>query len=336
MDREPKISEIEKLIEHFRNSGREHELSDVLKSNDVKGPDEVMDVIEDDTHEFHNESIVVNKLAWHEGIVKKSYHPFKRFAWHFKNTWYVRYGIYWLFSFIFLFSLLNAPIIFSRVSGGGDYQGPQIITTQELVGGNQTKSAPLAAGEVVPKESRIVIPSLNVNSPIIFLTSNSEKSIQDALTKGVVHYYGTAEPGEAGNAFVTGHSSNFWWIQGNYNYIFANLDKLKKGDKVVVYHKGNKYVYTMRDSKIVLPEDTSVLADTESPILTLMTCTPPGTNWKRLIVRLDQTSPKYIKPKIVTKTSVVESTNILPSTDGNSLGGWLKTAWDGITSVFKD
>lgn len=336
MNREPKISEIEKLVEHFRKTNRENELVEVLNSHNVKGPDEVMDVIDNNTHEFHNESIVINKIAWHRGLIKKSIHPFKRFAWHYKNKWYIRFGFYWLLSFVFLFSLLNAPIIVKRISGGGEYKGPQLFTTQVLVGGNESESAPLAPGEVIPNDNRIVIPKINVNSPVVFPNSNSEKVIQDALTKGVVHYFGTAKPGEAGNTFITGHSSNFWWINGNYNYIFANLDKLSTGDQVVIYYNGNKFVYTVKNTVIVLPEETSVLQPTETPTLSLMTCTPPGTNWKRLIVKLDQTSPKYIKPKIITKTSIIDSNEELPSTDNNSLGGWLKSAWEGILSIFND
>ena len=37
-----------------------------------------------------------------------------------------------------------------------------------------------------------------------------------------------------------------------------------------------------------------------------MTCTPPGTSWKRLVVRLDRTDPAFYKPETVTKERVVE------------------------------
>lgn len=327
-NKEPKISEIETLINHFKKTDREHELAEILKRHNIKGPDEVMDVIDDFTHEFHNESIVINKIAWSEGLKKKTLHPFKRFAWHYHNKWFVRFGSYWLVSFLLLFSLLNAPIFINRISVSERSQAPKIITTQEMVGGATAESAPLAEDEIIPSGSHLKVPKINVNAPIVFSPTPDEETIQQYLQRGIVHYPGTAKPGEVGNTFLTGHSSNFWWVKGNYNYVFVNLDKLTVGDQAVIYHNGNKYVYTVNSKKIVTPDETSVLAQTDTPTLTLMTCTPPGTNWKRLIITLDQTAPSYVKPKLVTKRIVVDEVENLVSTDSNSLGGWIKSIWD--------
>jgi LPXTG-site transpeptidase (sortase) family protein len=326
LNREPKISEIEKLIDHFKKTEREHELLEVLRFHNIKGPDEIADVIEDNTNEFHEEAIVINKLAWKEGLKKKAAHPFRRFFWYFRNKWYLRFGIYWALLFLIFFSFLNAPIFVTRFQIDEKSESPKTIVTQELVGGQMAESAPLASGEVVPRGSYIKIPKIKVNAPIVFSPTADEATIQKYLTKGVVHYPGTAKPGEVGNAFLTGHSSNFWWIKGEYNYVFVNLDKLVAGDQAIIYHNGNKYVYTVASKKIVLPEETSVLKQTDTPILSLMTCTPPGTNWKRLVVRLDQTSPKYVKPRIVTTETIIEEK--LVSTDSNSLGAWVKNIWD--------
>lgn len=331
MNREPKISEIEKLIEHFRTTEREHELKEILERHHIKDKDEVMDVIDDDTHEFHEEAIIVNKIAWHKGAVKKLKKPFKRIAWLFRNKWYLRFGTYWLLLFLLIFSLLNAPIYAGRIFVGGDESQGRVITYQELQTTPMAQSAPLSPGEKIPAGSQIRIPKLKVSAPIIFSESSDEAVIQKYLTKGVVHYPGTAEPGEVGNSFITGHSSNFWWIKGKYNYIFVNLDKLKAGDQAIIYHNGNKYVYEVASKVVVVPTDVSVLKQTDTPILSLMTCTPPGTNWKRLVVRLNQVSPRYTKPKLVTKTYTEPS--LLPSTDKNSLGAWLKAVWDAITGT---
>lgn len=327
MNREPKISEIEKLIEHFRLTGREHELHEILERHHIKSDDEVLRPIDDD-HEFHEEAIVINKIAWHEGLIKKTKKPIKRLVWLFRNKWYIRFGVYWFLLFVFIFSLLNAPILIGRISVS-DKKDTRTITYEELQVTPTEKSAPLDPGEVVPNGSFLKIPKLKVNAPIQFPESNEEAVIQQYLTKGVVHYGGTANPGEVGNSFITGHSSNFWWIKGQYNYVFVNLDKLVPGDQAIIYHSGNKYVYEVTSKVVVLPTDTSVLAQTDTPTLSLMTCTPPGTNWKRLIVKFNQISPVYTKPKVVTKT--YEEQLSLPSTDTNSLGAWLKAVWDTIT-----
>jgi hypothetical protein len=53
-----------------------------------------------------------------------------------------------------------------------------------------------------------------------------------------------------------------------------------------------------------------------------MTCTPPGTNWKRLIIQFDQISPTYKAPSIVEKQVPVQS-KALPQADSNSFMDWV-------------
>ncbi|MFH0912546.1 MAG: class E sortase [Patescibacteria group bacterium] len=139
----------------------------------------------------------------------------------------------------------------------------------------------------ITQESKIIIPKINVDAPIVFPQSAANKSILDAIQNGVAHYPGTALPGRVGNVFVTGHSSYYWWSGGKYNRIFTLLDKLQPNDLVYVYYEGKEYIYKVRDSIIVLPSQTDVLNPTASATLSLMTCTPVGTNLKRLVVRAD-------------------------------------------------
>ncbi len=145
--------------------------------------------------------------------------------------------------------------------------------------------------ENIPQDDRIVIKKIKVDAPIMFPKDPSDKVLLEELKRGVVHYPGTALPGETGNCFITGHSSNYWWIKSKYNTVFTLLPKLVVGDKVIVYYKQKKYIYEVREVKEVSPSQTEVLNPTEKPTLTLMTCVPIGTNLRRLIVRCDQISP---------------------------------------------
>jgi sortase A len=115
--------------------------------------------------------------------------------------------------------------------------------------------------------------------------------MKEELSRGVVHYAGTARPGESGNVGLTGHSSNYWWDKGAYNYVFTNLDKLAPGDEVTLYHAGLTYRYRMTGSRVVPPEQAEVLAPTPTNQLTLITCWPRFTDWKRLVVSLEQIDP---------------------------------------------
>jgi len=138
--------------------------------------------------------------------------------------------------------------------------------------------------EVIPEDDRLIIPRLAVNAPLLFPEDADEQSILEALQDGVARYPDTALPGEVGNFFVTGHSSQLIWEEGKYKNVFSLLEKLTTDDVVLVYYHKQKFVYTVSDSKTVEPDDLSVLEQTDQPILTLMTCWPTGTTARRLIV----------------------------------------------------
>jgi len=134
-------------------------------------------------------------------------------------------------------------------------------------------------------QDTIVIPKINVEAPIVYLNTTDNKTIIDAIKDGVGHYQGTALPGHIGNVFLTGHSSYYWWSGGKYNQVFALMDRLTAGDLVYVYSQGERYIYRVSKSFVVNPNQVEVLAPSDKAILTLMTCTPVGTNLRRLIVQ---------------------------------------------------
>jgi LPXTG-site transpeptidase (sortase) family protein len=134
--------------------------------------------------------------------------------------------------------------------------------------------------------NRLSIPKIGVDAPIVW--NADPANILSDLQKGVAHYVGTALPNmREGNVFITGHSSNFVWDRSPYNHIFANLDKLVAGDLIGLTYEGTRYVYRVKGSVVVRPQEVEVLAQTTDPTLSLMTCTPVGTNLRRLIVRAD-------------------------------------------------
>lgn len=108
----------------------------------------------------------------------------------------------------------------------------------------------------------------------------------EELRKGVVRYPGTARPGEKGNVFIFGHSSNYPWVKSEYNDIFALLDTLENGDEVVIFYEQKKYTYRMTDRAVVKPGDMKALEsrDPNKKELALMTCWPIGTTLERIIL----------------------------------------------------
>jgi len=148
-----------------------------------------------------------------------------------------------------------------------------------------------AFGLPVMNDNHIDIPIIDVNAPINFRINNTPKEVSIGLESGVIQLNGTALPGEKGNVYITGHSSNYIWAKGDYNSIFALLDKLVIGDKIYIKFGNVIYCYNVFDKKIVLKTDLSVTKSTNDSRLTLVTCWPVGTSLKRLVVLANQEYP---------------------------------------------
>lgn len=146
--------------------------------------------------------------------------------------------------------------------------------------------------DITPYENRIVIPRIGKNIPLVDISvtksfdfDHMENIFMQELEKGVVRYPGSATPGERGNTFIFGHSSNYPWMKGGYNDVFALLDNVEFGDQIIVFYNQKKFVYTVREKKIVRPGDVKALErDPEARELSLMTCWPIGTTLKRMLV----------------------------------------------------
>jgi len=138
----------------------------------------------------------------------------------------------------------------------------------------------------VDPEFSIVIPKIDAKSHVIAnVDTANEKDYLDALSKGVAHAKGTFFPGQGKPIFLFAHSTNLPINVSRYNAVFYLLSKLEKGDHVIIYFANKKYEYKVIDSVVKPSTDTSFLYDqTNTERLYLMTCTPPGTTWKRLFV----------------------------------------------------
>ncbi len=140
--------------------------------------------------------------------------------------------------------------------------------------------------EPIDREFGIVIPKLGANARVIAnVDPYNSRAYQRALTKGVAHTRGTSVPGAMGNMFLFAHSSEDFYNAVRYNSIFYLLAKLEAGDEIIMYYKNTKFTYVVTDKKFVSPNAVEYLqGDSLKSGLTLMTCWPPGTTLKRLLV----------------------------------------------------
>lgn len=144
---------------------------------------------------------------------------------------------------------------------------------------------PNASGYVaVPPEgdalTRLRIPKLGLNMIVVSGVSSS------ALRAGAGHFPDTALPGSlTGNVVIAGHRTG-------YGDPFLHVNRLTKGNKIILDTPFGKYIYEVVGNVdghinpwVVPPTDLTVKNQTIDPMLTLITCDPPGTNKNRLIVR---------------------------------------------------
>ena len=134
----------------------------------------------------------------------------------------------------------------------------------------------------------IQIPKINAEAPIIInVDAFNETEYRAKLKEGVAQAKGTALPGDKGTSFLFAHSSGPPWEIARYNTVFLRLGELQKGDKIYIFKNGKKLVFMVREKKEVWPNDVSVFKDLSRTQLIVQTCTPIGTDFKRLLIYAD-------------------------------------------------
>jgi sortase A len=121
---------------------------------------------------------------------------------------------------------------------------------------------------------RIQIPALDVDKPIV------QGDDWEQLKKGVGQHIGSALPGRTGNVVLSAHNDI-------YGEIFRHLDKLTRGDEIIISTERRAYRYVVTGIEVVEPTAVEVMAPTEHASATLISCYPYLVNDKRIVVFAD-------------------------------------------------
>ena len=124
-------------------------------------------------------------------------------------------------------------------------------------------------GEII---GRVEIPRLDVSA--VVRAGNDVRTLQLA----VGHIPGTALPGDTGNIGLAGHRDTF----------FRRLKDIRADDEIRMATPHGVFTYRVERTVVVQPEDVWVLDQTDTSILTLVTCYPftyVGSAPQRFIVR---------------------------------------------------
>jgi sortase A len=126
----------------------------------------------------------------------------------------------------------------------------------------------------------LTIPKINITKAKVVVGG-------DDLTKSLIHYVPRSMPGEFGNVAIFGHSTlPQLYDEKDYKTIFTYLPSLQKGDSILIDVGDLEYEYEVYDMFVVSPDKVSVLDQQyDASYLTLVTCVPPGTFWKRLVIK---------------------------------------------------
>lgn len=158
------------------------------------------------------------------------------------------------------------------------HQGRRLAALLGRPHGRRQVGGPASAGAASGAEDpigRIEITRLGVSAMI------AEGTDSRTLRRAVGHVPRTALPGDPGNVVLAGHRDSF----------FRRLKEVRPGDHVRITTPDSVFEYDVESTQIVGPAQTDVLAPTQKPSLTLITCYPfnyIGPAPDRFIVRARQ------------------------------------------------
>lgn len=156
-----------------------------------------------------------------------------------------------------------------------DYQLQDYTNLKNWFYSNQMPSP--AASKIT--NYNLSIPKLGIEGAVVAVGGSD-------LGKSLIHYPGTANPGELGTPVIFGHSIlRQFYNPKNYLSIFSTIMTLEGGDEINIKYNGVSYTYKVIDKLEVKPTDIEVLSQRfDGRFLKLITCVPEGTYLRRGIV----------------------------------------------------
>ncbi|MBI3954663.1 sortase [Candidatus Collierbacteria bacterium] len=143
-------------------------------------------------------------------------------------------------------------------------------------------SPPTTPDTIIPEYYQLSIPSLKIPKADV-------KVGGEDLSLSLIHYNETALPGTFGSPVIFGHSSLPQFFKAdNYLTIFSTLPTISIGADIFVTFNDVQYTYRVTKKYEVKPSEVWVLRqDYSQKTLKLITCVPPGTKLRRLVVEAE-------------------------------------------------
>jgi len=136
----------------------------------------------------------------------------------------------------------------------------------------------------------LTVPSLDLHD--MQVQANVESGVEEvyntALKTALAHFEGTGLPisDVNNNIVIYGHSAggDYYSRTNDTAAAFTKLSDIKIGDEISINMEGKEYNYRVVKTKIVKPDDISIVTGTKGKdTLTLFTCHRPGNNTHRFV-----------------------------------------------------
>lgn len=139
-----------------------------------------------------------------------------------------------------------------------------------------------AAALPTPKvgANRIIIPKIGVNIPY---GTDGVKSLNSGAWW---RYPERGDPENGGNFIIAAHRFSIEPTPDEtiVKSPFYNIDKLKKGDQILIDYQGNRYLYLAEQFTNVKPNQTEIEAPSDTAKLTLYSCDLGGSAEGRVVI----------------------------------------------------
>ena len=173
--------------------------------------------------------------------------------------------------------------VLTQISPNQEKYQEQVLGTTSIEESLSEKVINLDQKILEDLNTELNIETINIEGVIV----QGESSLR--MNDGFWHFPISSFPGEKGNSVIIGH--RFLHLPPRKDTFF-NLENIKIGENIVISQNTDPNKpeekehlnYIVTETKIVEPNDVSVIQQTDDYRLTLITCTPLWTSEKRLVI----------------------------------------------------
>lgn len=141
----------------------------------------------------------------------------------------------------------------------------------------------------LPENNFLQIPKIDILVPVVISESDNIDVLKKYLDMGVVYHPYSVLPGNVGQTMLLGHSAPENWPRIKYDWVFNDLNNLVIGDEIILNFGNKNYTYKVK-RKDIIEKGAEIKSDSVSQktnILILISCWPPGKDYKRITVQAE-------------------------------------------------